>query len=75
MTKAWQDFSVLAFLIISYFYTIFFCWQLLTNKSIPHAKWMVAATVMLVWLVGIPWTFYKLDAGPELWRVLTAPFA
>jgi glycerol uptake facilitator-like aquaporin len=71
MTKAWQDFLTARFLARR----LFFCCQLLANKNTPHAKWMIAAAVLLIWVVGIPWTFYKLNTMPDLGRVLIAPFA
>ena len=75
MSKHWQDFWVFAFLAVAYLFTIVACWRLLWRPDVSEAAKVRAAVVLVLWVVVIPVTLIVLGAGPDLVRMLAAPFA
>jgi hypothetical protein len=78
MTKDWQDFLALVFIMGGYVYTIIFCIQLLKRKETPHDKRMVAVGVLLLWVFIIPTMLAYLGGTStivELAHTLIRPFA
>ena len=78
MSKAWQDFFALVFIVPGYVYTIVFCIQLLKRQDTPEDKRLTASAVLLLWIFVIPGMLLYLGGGSvasELLRILTRPFS
>ena len=74
MSKQWQDFLVLIFLMAFYLYVVFHHWRGL-RLPLSHGRRIVLMFTLMVWLLGIPMIFYSLGTWREFWRVLAAPFS
>jgi hypothetical protein len=75
MSKAWQDFWTLIFLAIWYPFPIVWAWRVLQRQDVSDARRMQSAIIIIVWVFAISATLISLKAGPELWRMLVAPFS
>jgi hypothetical protein len=75
MSKPWQDFWTLVFLAAANVYTIFVAIGIVRNNTASERTQVVAALVLLVWIIAVPGLLIGLGVGPDLWQTIIRPFS
>jgi hypothetical protein len=74
LSKQWQDFFVLMALIAGYLYIVIHHWRGL-RLPLPHERRVRLLFILVVWMIGVPLTFFSLGTPSGLLKVLAAPFS
>jgi len=73
MSKQWQDFSTVVFLIVAYFVTLYWLARLVSNGAVAGGA-RVGAAIGIAAYVATAILVFALGAAPEIWRTLAAPW-